>query len=173
MKRNGSAILLLSAIAALVMVIVMRLQGANLVLPNTPSGILALEFANTPEKLAYVLSLWDKPSVKLNIYLDFIFLLAYTWFFVVASAVCSVKWQSLSMQLFGKVSIRLAFLAAILDIVENILMLQSISGHYNSYSLHLTWYCAAIKFGLVILILTYIIITAINSLFNRKNKNGK
>lgn len=155
------------------MVIVMRWQGAGLILPNTPSGILALEFANTPEKLGYVLSFWNKSTVQLNIYLDFLFIVAYTWFFVVASAISAIKWQWSWMQLFGKMCIRLAFLAGILDIVENILMLQSVSGYYNSYSLHLTWYCAAIKFGIVILILSYILITAITSLFNRKNSNGK
>ena len=173
MRTRGSISLLLSAIAALLMVIVMRWQGSTLVLPNTPSGILALEFANTPEKLSYVLSFWNKSSVQLNIYLDFLFIAAYVWFFVVASAVSSTKWHWVGMQFLGKSCIRLAFLAAILDIVENVLMLQSVSGDYNSYSLYLTWYCAVIKFGIVTLILSYIIITVIKNLINRKNINGK
>lgn len=159
--------LLLSTVFSIIMIIVLRWQGKELMQPSTPSGILALEFANTPEKLQVVLNAWNKETVQNNILLDFLFIIAYTWFFVVGVATSTTQWMNRFMQQFGATGIRMAFLAGILDITENILMLQSIYGHYTASSLQLTWYCAAIKFLIVIILLLFMILTAVTRLLKR------
>lgn len=169
MQKKSANQLLLSAALSLVILLLLRWQGKDMMHPSTPSGILALEFANTPEKLNYVLSFWNRNMVRNNILIDFLFILAYTWFFVTALAITAGKWQHHLMKQLGAWLIRLSFLAAMLDVVENILMLQSIAGHYSVYSLQLTWYCASIKFGIVILVLVYIFIGRVTALFNRKS----
>ncbi len=165
--KKSSVYLLLAAVFSLVLIAVLRWQGKELIMPLTPSGILALEFANTPEKLASILAIWDKKTVQNNILIDFLFVIAYTWFFILGMAKSISQWNNRFMQQFGATGIRMAFLAGILDITENILMLQSINGHYSLYSLQLTWYCAAIKFGIVSLLLLFMILTAVSRLFKR------
>lgn len=165
--QKSSVHLLVSSFFSLVLIVILRWQGKELIMPLTPSGILALEFANTPEKLTSILAIWNKETVQNNILIDFLFVIAYTWFFMLAVAKSITQWSNRFMQQFGATGIRMAFLAGILDIIENILMLQSIHGHYSVSSLQLTWYCAAIKFGIVILLLLYIILTTVSKLFKR------
>lgn len=165
--KKTSAQLMMAALFSLLMILLLCWQGRELILPATPSGILALEFANTPEKLNYVLSFWNKETVQVNILIDFFFVIVYTWFFVIAVTGSAAKWQQRYMVQFGAMGIRLAFLAGMLDIVENILMLQSIHGHYTVSSLQLTWYCAAIKFAIVIILFLYVLLTAVFGLFKR------
>ena len=166
MKRS-SVYLLLASFFSLTMIAVLRWQGSELVTPLTPSGILALEFANTPEKLTSILAIWNKGIVQNNILIDFLFVIAYTWFFILGVAKSIDQWNNRFMQQFGATGIRMAFLAGILDITENILMLQSIHGHYSISSLQLTGYCAAIKFGIVIILLLFMILTAMGRFFKR------
>lgn len=161
--------LTIAGVVAAGMIFLLRWQGNDLIQSVTPSGILALEFANTPEQLNYVLSFWNKETVRINIWIDFLFIIAYTWFFVLAIAQTASIWEQRVMVQFGATGIRLAFLAAMLDITENILMLQSINGHYTTSSLQLTWYCAAIKFAIVIVLLLYILLTIAFSLFKRNS----
>ena len=163
--QKSSLYLLLASLFPLVMIAVLRWQGKELITPLTPSGILALEFANTPEKLTSILAIWNKETVQNNILIDFLFVIAYTWFFILAVAKSITQWSNRLMQQFGATGIRMAFLAGILDIIENILMLQSIHGYYSVSTLQLTWYCAAIKFGIVILLLLFIIVTAMRRFF--------
>ena len=163
--QKSSVYLLLASLFSLIMIIILRWQGKELITALTPSGILALEFANTPEKLSSIVSVWNQDTVRNNILIDFLFIIAYTWFFILGVAKSISQWTSRFMQQLGVIGIRMAFLAGILDIIENILMLQSINGHYSVSSLQLTMYCAAIKFGIVILLLLFIILTAISRLF--------
>ncbi|MBL0884511.1 MAG: hypothetical protein IBJ16_14410 [Chitinophagaceae bacterium] len=165
--KQSSVYLLLSALFSLILIFVLRWQGKELITALTPNGILALEFANTPEKLATVLSIWNKQAVQNNILLDFLFVIAYTAFFIFGVANSAVQWTNRFMQQLGATGIRMAFLAGILDVVENILMLQSINGYYSLWSLQLTWYCAAIKFGIVILLLLFMLLTTMRRLFKR------
>lgn len=165
--KKSSRCLLLAAVFSIVMIMVLRWQGKGLMHPSTPSGILALEFADTPEKLTTVLTAWNKEVVRNNILLDFLFIVAYTWFFVLGVAKSTTQWRNQFMQRFGATGIRMAFLAGILDVTENILMLQSINGHYSISSLQLTWYCAAIKFLIVIILLVFMILTTVTRLLKR------
>ena len=45
------------------------------------------------------------------------------------------------------------------DMAENILMLKSISGHYTAFSLQATFYCAWIKFMILLFILLFLLIS--------------
>lgn len=150
--------LLLAALATLAMMFVMRYQGAVLVTPQSPRGILDLEFANTPAKLQNLLGLWDHASVKWNIGLDFLFIAAYASFF----SLLTQQTANLStgfMRTAGHALSRLSWLAAILDVVENGLMWFSFEQYYSVNSLVLTYYCAFFKFVLVGLAILYLLLS--------------
>ncbi|MES2005056.1 MAG: hypothetical protein V4450_11075 [Bacteroidota bacterium] len=161
MKKN----LTVAAAAMFVMIIVMQWQGAELKTTTSKLGIVNLEFADTPVLLHNLLSRWDIGVVKMNIWLDFLFIISYTLFFAIASAYCAMKWAEKSWpRQIGFFLARVAFAAGIFDIAENLLMLQSIAGNYTDASLNLTFYCAAIKFLLLGLVIVYLILSLPNTL---------
>lgn len=154
MKKNLSVATLLSVI----MILVLRWQGSSLVTTTSTGGILNLEFAGTPERLAELLSRWDIMVVKINIWLDFLFIVAYVLFLSVAAEICAEKWPERSVpRQTGYFLAKLAYLAGMFDIAENLLMLQSIQGNYSNTSLQFTFYFAAIKFLLAGIIVVYLI----------------
>ena len=137
----------------------MRWEGAPLKTPTTPRAILDLEFADNAHRLNEVLSVWSLTVVKGNIWLDFLFIVSYVLFLSIAAEYCAMKWPAGSGRQLGLFMARAAYIAGVLDISENLLMLQSVAGHYSSQSLQLTYYCAAIKFVLAGLILLYILLS--------------
>lgn len=154
MKKNIS----IAAILTVIMVIVMRWQGNALVNTISPGGIINLEFADTPQRLLELLSRWDITTVKTNIWLDFLFIISYVLFLSVASELCAERWPENSIpQQAGLFFARMAYLAGMLDVIENLLMLQSIQGNYTVTSLQFTFYFAAIKFLLAGVIIVYLI----------------
>lgn len=165
MKKNLSV----SAIAAVIMFVVLRIQGGSLTTAVSPKGIVDLELADTSQRLHELLFQWDITVVKMNIWLDFLFIVAYVAFLSVASAFCAIKWPPGIGQRTGLWLARLAYVAGVLDIAENLLMLQSVAGNYTHTSLQLTFYCAAGKFALIAVILLYLLISL--PLAIKKNKN--
>ena len=156
MKKNLS----ISALIAILMTVVMQWQGSALKSTVSKLGIVNLEFADTPLRVHELLEHWDLSVVKMNIWLDFLFIVSYVSFFAIAAVYCAMKWPDGSkVRLAGMLLARLAFAAGIFDIAENLLMLQSIGGNYTAASLVLTWYCAAIKFFVVAVIILYLLLT--------------
>ena len=154
MKKNLSV----AALGSLLMIIVMRFQGGTLKTKDSPRGIIDLEFADTPQRLHELLSRWDISVVKMNIWLDFLFIVSYVLFLSIAAELCAEKWPEASVpRKAGLFFAKIAYVAGILDIAENLLMLQSIQGNYTNISLQLTFYCAATKFVLAALIIVYLV----------------
>lgn len=158
----------IAAISCLVVIVLMRVQGAGLTTAITPRGILDLEFANSPARLTTVLAAWEQATVTGNIWIDFLFIPAYVLLLSLAVAAVAAKRNKGFLRGAGVFLQRAAFVAGVLDIAENLLMLQSIAGNYTPDSLWLTYYCALIKFGIVFCILLYLLIST--PLIFRKNK---
>jgi hypothetical protein len=158
-----------ATIATVIMVVIMRWQGAGLKTAISPGAIVNLEFAKTPERLNELMMNWDIAVVKMNIWLDFLFIVCYTLFLSIASTITAHKWPEGFMRVFGLTFARVAFAAGILDIAENLFMLQSIAGNFTSVSLQLTYCCAAIKFTLAAIILLYLLLSL--PVIIRKNKS--
>lgn len=164
MKKNLSV----AAVASVWMIIVLRWQGRSLKTPASPGSIIDLEFADTPLRLQELLAVWNISAVKGNIWLDFLFIVCYVLFLSIASEICAMKWREEIMRQIGFTLARIAYMAGMLDIAENLLMLQSIAGNFTPTSLQLTYYCAAVKFILVAVILLYLLVSLPVAI--RKNK---
>ena len=155
MKRNLS----ISALFTFIMILVMRWEGATLKTPTTPRAILDLEFTDNAHRLNEVLSVWSLGVVKGNIWLDFLFIVSYVIFLSLAAEFTATKWPEGLGRQTGLFMARAAYIAGVLDISENLLMLQSIAGNYTHLSLQLTYYCAAVKFILAGLIVLYLLLS--------------
>jgi len=166
MKKNLS----IAAISCMVMVVIMQWQGSSLKTPTAKRGILDLELARTPELLQTALSGWDLSVVKMNIWLDFAFIVTYVVFLSLAAETTAGKWGNIRwLSQTGLFLARAAYVAGVLDIAENLLMLKTISGSYDAISLQLTFYCAVVKFILAGLIIVYLFLSLPRML--RKNES--
>jgi len=143
---------------------IMQFQGRSLKTALNPIGIVDLELADTVSELNGLLANWDTNVVRLNIWIDFLFIIAYTFFFIQSIRLILAKHRINWLQQLGKKLIALAYLAAILDVIENLLMLASIMGHYTAGSLFATASIATLKFSIIAIILIYLI----GSLFYKK-----
>lgn len=155
MKKNLSV----AAIASVLMIVALRWQGSNLKTIYSPRAIVDLEFADSPMRVAELLAAWNPSVLKVNIWLDFLFIVSYVLFLSIAAEICAMKWPTGIMRQAGLTLARVAYMAGILDIAENLLMLQTIGGNFTITSLSLTYYCAAVKFTLAAIVVLYILVS--------------
>jgi hypothetical protein len=150
----------LATFGFVIMLVIMRFQGSALTTPVSPLAIINLEFADTPQRITDLLSHWDITVVKMNIWLDFLFIASYVYFLFVMAERFSLKWpDGHMMRQAGLFLSRVSIVAGMFDVVENLLMLQTIAGNYTTLSLQLTFYCAAFKFVLIGIVFLYFIIS--------------
>jgi hypothetical protein len=138
----------------------MRWQGSSLVTPQSPKGIIDLEFAKTSAKLQQLQFFWNHGTVLQNIYLDFLFIAAYTWFLFGA---CKTMNNSKSNLFSG-----LAISAAAFDVLENFLMILVWNERFSPSILQIVFYVAAIKFLLIVIVIGYLILSLFG-LFKRES----
>ena len=141
--------------------LLLRIQGAKLINEqHAPMGIVSLELAPTPEKAKDLVHFWQQEGLMgkayRNILWDYLFIPFYMLFFY---SLCG----SISVRLKGpgaKWGVLLAFgalMAGILDVLENCLMLLTLSKTPNTYITILTSIFASAKFLLLALCLLYVI----------------
>ena len=147
MKKN----LLFSFLFLVVMIVVTRWQGLSLVTPQCPKGIIDLEFAKTTERFHQLQMFWNYKTVANNIYIDFLFILAYTWFLV---STCKAVKNNKS-NIFSA----LAISAGAFDVLENFLLILIWNRRFDPSVLHIVFYIAAIKFLLIAIVVGFIILS--------------
>ena len=151
--------LIVAAFASVLMIAVLRFQGASLTTLNSSRGIVDLELATKPSQVSALMDSWDLTVVKMNIWLDFLFIVSYVAFLALASEAVSSKWKNQGMRVIGLTLARVALVTGVLDIGENLLMLQTIAGNFTLVSLQLTHYFATIKFTLAAIVIIYLLIS--------------
>jgi hypothetical protein len=147
----------------------LRWQGASLFTAESKGGIVDLEMADTPEKLQHLLAIWNKQVAVNNIYIDFLFIPCYALFLAVCCKYMAEKIVRPSYQIWANRLVKLLVVAALFDVVENILMLMSIAGNYTTETLLLTRLIASSKFLLVGLAILYILFGLFSSLLSAKS----
>ena len=155
MKKNLS----IAALATVIMFFILRWEGASLMSAISPRGIVDLEFADTPQRFNELMNSWNLSVVRGNIWLDFLFIVSYVLCLSMATEASAMKWPEGTIRFIGFWLARAAYVAGVMDIAENLLMLQSIAGNVTVHSLHLTSYCAALKFFIVGILLLYLFLS--------------
>lgn len=146
--------------------LLMLYTGRSLNTPETPEGILNLEFAYTGKIVNQVLGIWKKypdsttdiiNAAKNNTYLDFIFLVFYSLFLFTCCR--QIAHSLLHKKVFKKIffiASACALLTGLLDIIENIGMLVSLNGTGSDTVAMVTTIAASIKWILVFLVIVCI-----------------
>jgi hypothetical protein len=140
--------------------------------PDTALGILSLEFAWNEDLLNSVKTAWAGPLTTIaqnNIYIDFLFLIAYGAFLSLACASMGRKLGGVWGQ-WGQNLSKLALVAAVLDAAENSLMLLSLQQKTSHYTALITTLFATVKFLLAALCVLYILAAGFRLLTRPKTR---
>jgi hypothetical protein len=159
-------------VATILMMVIMNVSGAPLNNSTAPLGIISFEFAGSIRQAETILSSWDQEAnmhVAFSLGLDYLFMVIYSTTiglgcFWAGEVLRGRKWPA------AWLGIPLAWsqwLAAVLDGVENIALVRILFGTPTSPWPELAMWCAAIKFGLIILGILYTLLGLIGSLVGR------
>lgn len=157
--------------ATLFFFLLLRYQGADLIRPYSPKGIVSLEIAPSAEAISAVLAGLKADDLigktRQNIFIDFFFIPFYAMLFYTLAG-------SISVRMKGKAAtagVLLAFfslIAGLFDVFENILILLATYGIYNDFTAILTAIFASAKFLLLFVALLYIILFGLRVIMKRK-----
>ena len=168
-KLTGSLLI----IATLIMIWIMLLTGNSLKTPTTPYGIINLEIAANVEKTKEIVQTWDKnntiAAATKNTLYDFIFITCYVSLFYFLLR--QVEKQFSSVNLFNKLSRYISYaavMAGVLDILENIGILKSLSGNITNGITLFTFSTSIIKWILVAVCILWLLFSVAVILFRRK-----
>jgi hypothetical protein len=139
--------------------LLLRLQG-KLETIKSPASIVSLELAHDAPSVEEITTSWNQEGMtsraRTNIWIDFLFIPFYVMLFYTLCGSISVRMNGFS----AKLGVLLAFgslMAGVFDVLENILMLFSLHGHYNNFTALLTAIFATAKFSLLLLAVLYIL----------------
>ncbi len=150
---------------------VMRISGAPLITSHTPRGIINLEFAYNFPTANQVLLAWKNEQLLdvaiSNTYYDFIFIICYSFFFMLSCRLLSKRFTGW-LQQTGYLLSTGALVAGGLDMIENTGMLFSLHGHLSANIALATACCASLKFLLLIAALLYLVGAGLAALLVKK-----
>ncbi len=152
--------LVIAAVATVLIFLAMRWQGQPLITDQSPAGIVSFELAKTLEQATTIIAAAGKTNLQINIIIDFLFILAYTSFFVFCCRALIDSYRLPDLKNMSAVFLRLSIVAGFLDFIENVAMLVTLGGYGSDTSVLVTSWAAIIKFALAALIIVYILIAA-------------
>jgi len=145
-------ILLVTIGTAVTLMMLLNIIGAPLVTPAAPGGIVTFEFAGTMAQVEEILASWDtsaKIRAGLSLGLDFIFPRAYGA--AIAFSCLAVAGRGERAWQQGGRRLAAGMIAAVLlDYIENIALIQLLLGAQDEMWPLLAYWCAVIKFALIL-----------------------
>lgn len=151
----------------------LNITGRPLINDSAPSGIVSYEFAGDVVTADEILSSWDdtaRAHAGFNLGLDYLYLLLYS-----TTIAMALLWLTDGMRTrwLASLAVVLAWalwLAALLDACENYaLFTMLVNGAAKPWP-QVAWWCAAVKFSLVIAGLVLALLSAILQALNRWRK---
>ncbi len=152
----------LAAVATLILAAALVWLDQQLATAAAPQGIISLELAATPDKAHLILDSWGLEGIRYAIWsllLDFPFLVSYVVLFVFLTRLIDSPVKHLLIGGF--------ILAGLCDLVENLALLQILAGKLTLFHTQLAFWCASIKFGLLIFGWCYLLICGVFGLYLR------
>jgi len=150
---------------------VFRVLDQPLRTPAAPAGIVSFELARTPEQASNIMISWSKvkyqqsdnftvkayPFAVFGLGLDYLFMPVYALALAFGTLLAAEKHEGWFKSL-GAVAGYGAFVAAAFDAVENYELFQVLLGKVFSPYPEIAFYCASVKFGLLIFGFVYAIV---------------
>ena len=150
-------------VLTLVVMVVMNGVGAPLSTGAAPQGIISFEFAGDVSTAQAILDSWDmraRAHAGFSLGFDFVFLVLYSTAIAYACAwiASGLRDHARPLAALGRLLGWGQWLAALLDGVENTALWTILANGPSAPWPQVAWWCAAVKFTLVILGLVYVIL---------------
>ncbi len=153
-NRKQLTVLVAAAMVAAVLLAIMVRLDRPLRTKAAPLGIVSFELAGSPEAARRIITSWGpagRHSAALSLWVDYAFLISYA---LVLSALCTGvarAWPSAGSRVrrMGFILAGCQWMAALLDLVENILLQQILSGAAAPLAPLAARWCALTKFSLI------------------------
>lgn len=148
----------------LVLNIAFILLSKNFLQPLETRDIIRFEIAKKVPVAESIMKEWTTPDDTLYnkaiqaIYLDYLFIVLYTVGLSIASVYLSQLTRHPVLRRAGRFIPFLILGAGICDVIENIAMLHSMTGHLNDWNVWVAYDMAVTKFSIVILSLIFLVV---------------
>ena len=165
----SSRIFFILLIITLVLLFSMSSIDSHLINDQAPNGIVSLELAGSITNAKLILASWDKSAqfqAGLSIGLDFLFLIAYS-ITIAMGCLLVVKNSGIFIQNIGLWLAASQFLAAALDVIENLAMIKLLAGSTQDILPAIAYWCAIPKFIIVLAGLVFLLAGALKLIFIR------
>ena len=156
-------------ILALLMSYIMTNIGTPLKTDAAPGGILSYEFAGSVANAQAMINSWDaqaKIHAGLSLGLDFLYPFIYAMAISLAVVMASGRFNGW-LQNLGSLLAWGVWVAAILDYVENVGLIMLLLGSTNELWATAAYWCAAVKFLIIILAILYALLGGLHALTKR------
>jgi hypothetical protein len=153
-KAARIRLIVITFVMSAILLIVLRTLDAPLRTEAAPKGIVSFELAKDYEASRHILSSWDaeaKVYAALSLGLDYLFLIVYALFISLACIRVAEALNSdyLFFFILARVLAWSQFLAAVLDALENMALIQLLLNSSRSWLPVLARWGAMVKFGIV------------------------
>jgi len=159
----------------LISIAMMRYLDSFLITERSPNGIVSLELAKESYMANEMILAWDaiaKTAAGLSMGFDFLFLIIYASFISFLILIINkYLFLNSNKRSLGRVFVGLPFLAAFFDIIENIALIKLLLGDVQSKWSLIAYYAAVIKFGLLIIVIVYILIGGVILVYKKLKKD--
>ena len=146
--------IIITLVMSAILLLAMRTLDAPLRTHSAPGGIVSFELAKNYEVSRHILGSWSaaaKLNAALSLGLDFLFLIVYALFLSLSCIQIAAAHKDDHPIIF-RVGIVLAwaqFLAAILDVIENLALINLLLNSSHRWLPFLARWCAIVKFSIV------------------------
>ena len=126
----------------------------------SPQGMISLQMARTPDAARAILEAWGEGGMRWAyraVWLDFPFLAGYVTLFICLTVLTQAGARNLVIGGFG--------LAGCCDLAENLLLLQMLDGHLTPTVTHAAYWCASVKFGVLVVGWLYLLFYGLYELY--------
>lgn len=128
-----------------------------------PYGIVSFQLAKDITVAKNIMNSWNNEATRFayySLWTDFLFMLCYGSFFAYSVLFLSKKVWKKSYGI-ALLMVKASFVAVFLDAIENIALLQLMTGNLNKFWSNIAYYFASIKFLILMFILLYILFSFI------------
>lgn len=153
--------IVIAALATVVMIVVMRWMGIGLISNVSPLGIVSFELAPNFSTAKEIVNTVGQKPLQWNVGIDFLFILAYTFFFFFCCKALMNSFRSSGLRTLGFIFLELSVLIGVLDFIENVAMLITLGGYGTDVSVSVSKWAAILKFSLLALVVVYILVASI------------
>jgi len=173
-KESQVPVFIVSFIITILIIIGMQILGKPLITGAAPSGIVSFEFAGDLETAQSIIASWGQEPLTyagLNLGFDYLFMVGYGITIGLGCIIISQKLISRikPLSLLGILLAWGSILAALLDALENYALIRLLLGSFNEVWPVIAKWCAGVKFFLVVIEISYVLIGAVILLLT-KNK---